>query len=224
MKKTAVMIYRAFCMQEISCLTDWMVGLGKPMIVCAADRNPVKTEEGFTVLPDLCYEELDLDEIDCMILPGIAEFREVLKDRRQLDFLARFKDRSDILIAAISVSPVLLGAAGLLENRAYCGGFYQEVLEDLPFMQKANFRFEPIVEQDHIITAFGGAFREFALLVMQRFDFDLPKNTFGPLEEHWSKDKLTFTMESEAERNYWETALAMLKHECPQFFELSNKA
>ena len=91
-------------------------------------------------------------------------------------------------------------------------------------MQKANFRFEPIVEQDHIITAFGGAFREFALLVMQRFDFDLPKNTFGPLEEHWSKDKLTFTMESEAERNYWETALAMLKHECPQFFELSDKA
>ena len=39
MKKTAVMIYRAFCMQEISCLTDWLVGLGKPMIVCAADHQ-----------------------------------------------------------------------------------------------------------------------------------------------------------------------------------------
>ena len=39
MKKTAVMIYRAFCMQEISCLTDWLVGLGKPMIVCAADHH-----------------------------------------------------------------------------------------------------------------------------------------------------------------------------------------
>lgn len=51
MKKTAVMIYRAFCMQEISCLTDWLAGLGKPMIVCAADHQPVKTEEGFTVLP-----------------------------------------------------------------------------------------------------------------------------------------------------------------------------
>ena len=49
MKKTAVMIYRAFCMQEISCLTDWLAGLGKPMIVCAADHQPVKTEEGFTV-------------------------------------------------------------------------------------------------------------------------------------------------------------------------------
>ena len=60
MKKTAVMIYRAFCMQEISCLTDWLVGLGKPMIVCAADHQPVKTEEGFTVLPEFSYDEVDL--------------------------------------------------------------------------------------------------------------------------------------------------------------------
>ena len=91
MKKTAVMIYRAFCMQEISCLTDWLVGLGKPMIVCAADHQPVKTEEGFTVLPEFSYDEVNLDEIDCLILPGISEFPEVLKDQRQRDFLARFK-------------------------------------------------------------------------------------------------------------------------------------
>ena len=91
MKKKAVMIYRAFCMQEISCLTDWLVGLGKPMIVCAADHQPVKTEEGFTVLPEFSYDEVNLDEIDCLILPGISEFPEVLKDQRQLDFLARFK-------------------------------------------------------------------------------------------------------------------------------------
>ena len=46
-----------------------------------------------------------------------------------------------------------------------------------------------------------------------------PRDVYKRQEEHWSKDKLTFTMESEAERNYWETALAMLKHECPQFFD-----
>ena len=219
MKKTAVMIYRAFCMQEISCLTDWLVGLGKPMIVCAADHQPVETEEGFTVLPEFSYDEVNLDEIDCLILPGISEFPEVLKDQRQLDFLARFKERPDILIASISVSPVLLAAAGLLEGICYCGGFYQEVLDDPPFMEKENFRFEPIVVEGNIMTAFGGAFREFALAVMEKLGFEVPAEPFGPLAENWTRDKLNFAMESEVEKTYWKNALAMLKRECPQFFE-----
>ena len=122
------------------------------MIVCAADHQPVKTEEGFTVLPEFSYDEVDLDEIDCLILPGISEFPEVLKDQRQLDFFrARFKERPDIHIASISVSPVLLAAAGFVEEFVITdGGFYQEVLDDLPFMEKENFRFEPIVVEGNI--------------------------------------------------------------------------
>ena len=41
----------------------------------------------------------------------------------------------------------------------------------------------------------------------------------GPLAENWTRDKLNFTMESEVEKTYWKNALAMLKRECPQFFE-----
>ena len=132
---------------------------------------------------------------------------------------ARGGSRSGHPETSISVSPVLLAAAGLLEGICYCGGFYQEVLDDLPFMEKENFRFEPIVVEGNIMTAFGGAFREFALAVMEKLGFEVPAEPFGPLAENWTRDKLNFTMESEVEKTYWKNALAMLKRECPQFFE-----
>lgn len=219
MKKTAVMIYRKFCMQEISCLTEWLGGSGKPMIVCAADRQPVKTEDGFTVLPDLSFDELNLDDIDCLILPGICEFPEVLSDCRIIDFLKKFTGHPEILIAAISIAPVLLGAAGLLKGRLYCGGFYQEVLDSLPFLKKENFRPVPLIEQDHIITAFGGAYREFAIQVSHRLGLNCPADVFGPLAADWPSESLIFTMESKAEQDYWETALQRLKTECPHLFK-----
>ena len=69
------------------------------------------------------------------------------------------------------------------------------------------------------MTAFGGAFREFALAVMEKLGFEVPAEPFGPLAENWTRDKLNFAMESEVEKTYWKNALAMLKRECPQFFE-----
>ena len=103
------------------------------------------------------------------------------------------------------MSPVLLAAAGLLEGICYCGGFYQEVLDDLPFMEKENFRFEPIVVEGNIMTAFGGAFREFALAVMENWASKCRLNLSARWLKNWTRDKLNFTMESEVEKRIGKT-------------------
>ena len=50
----------------------------------------VKSEDGFTVLPDRPFGSLDREEFDCLILPGMWEPLPVLLDERNIRFLEQF--------------------------------------------------------------------------------------------------------------------------------------
>ena len=78
MKKAAVMLYPLFSLQEISCLTELFLFHGKEIVTYAAERAPVRSEDGFTVLPDRSFQDFCREEIDCLVLPGIWEPLPVL--------------------------------------------------------------------------------------------------------------------------------------------------
>ena len=91
MKKAAVMLYPLFSLQEISCLTELFLFHGKEIVTYAAERAPVRSEDGFTVLPDRSFQDFCREEIDCLVLPGIWEPLPVLLDRRNIAFLEQFR-------------------------------------------------------------------------------------------------------------------------------------
>ena len=93
MKKAAVMLYPLFSLQEISCLTELFLFHGKEIVTYAAERAPVRSEDGFTVLPDRSFQDFCREEIDCLVLPGIWEPLPVLLDRRNIAFLEQFRER-----------------------------------------------------------------------------------------------------------------------------------
>lgn len=192
-----VVLFNQFSMQEISCTTEIIAITGNTMHTCAIRKEHVYTEDGFKVLPDYTFDEVNLSDYDCVILPGVAFMFEELKKKEYASFLSKLKAHPNMLIASISSSPVFLGAAGLLENCKYCGGLYDEIVEDLTFMPKENFVHAPYHKDKNLITAVGYAYREFAFMIADHFHLAFDKKYFGPLEKDFTHMETQWNMDDD---------------------------
>lgn len=212
MKKAAVMLYPMFSMQEISCTTELFKFCGKEIVTFSAGGEPVRSEDGFNVLPDRPFEAFCREEVDCLLLPGIWEPLPVLLDNRIIRFLEQFRGDDGLLIAAISAGPLLLGKAGLLEGRRFTHGVFEEFLDAFPVMPRENAVRTYLVEDGNLITAYGGAFREFAAAVARRLGIDCRDQIFSPMEgKDYAEEDFIFHLPPEIlpeARAFWDKCLA----------------
>lgn len=181
MKKTAVLLYPLFSLQEIGALTELFKFYEREIVTFSAGREPVKSEDGFTILPDRDLTEFRREEFASLVLPGIWEPLPVLLDDRIIRFLEQFREDDGLLIAAISAGPLLLGRAGLLEGKRFTHGVFEEFLDAFPVMPRENTVRTYLVEDGNLITAYGGAFREFAAAVARKLGIDCPAQIFAPM-------------------------------------------
>ena len=181
MKKTAVLLYPLFSLQEIGALTELFKFYQREIVTFSAGREPVKSEDGFTILPDRELTEFRREEFDSLVLPGIWEPLPVLLDDRIIRFLEQFRGDGELLLAAISAGPLLLGRAGLLEGKRFTHGVFEEFLDAFPVMPRENTVRTYLVEDGNLITAYGGAFREFAAAVARKLGIDCPAQIFAPM-------------------------------------------
>ena len=211
MKKTAVLLYPLFSLQEIGTLTELLRFYDRETVTFSAGREPVKSEDGFTILPDRDLTEFDRGEFDSLVLPGIWEPLPVLLDNRIIRFLEQFRGDGDILIAAISAGPLLLGKAGLLEGRRFTHGVFEEFLDAFPVMPRENAVRTYLVEDGNLITAYGGAFREFAVAVAHRLGIDCRDQIFDPMAgKEYTEEDFIFHLPPEMlpeARTYWDKCL-----------------
>lgn len=182
MLKAAVMLYPLFSMQEISCTTELFKFYDKEIVTFSARGEAVKSEDGFTILPDGSFEDFRLEDFDCLILPGCWDPLPVMLDERNIWFLEQFKGAADLVIAAISSAPLLLGKAGLLEGKRFTSGVFEEFLDAFPVMPREGIVRTFLVEDGNLITAHGGAFREFATAVAHKVGIDCSDNIFSGME------------------------------------------
>ncbi len=211
MKKTAVLLYPLFSLQEIGTLTELLRFYDRETVTFSAGREPVKSEDGFTILPDRDLTEFDRGEFDSLVLPGIWEPLPVMLDERIIRFLEQFRGDGDILIAAISAGPLLLGKAGLLEGRRFTHGVFEEFLDAFPVMPRENAVRTYLVEDGNLITAYGGAFREFAVAVAHRLGIDCRDQIFDPMAgKEYTEEDFIFHLPPEMlpeARTYWDKYL-----------------
>ena len=192
MKKAAIMIFPQFCMQEISCLTEIFKWYDKEITVFASSLSPVNSEDGFTILPHKTFSDFNRDEYDCIITPGIWDFRVALNDDKNIEFLKQFSDDKEIVIASISSSPILLGKAGILKNHKFCCGLFEEDIDKYSFIPRENIVRKLVCQDKNLITAIGFAFREFAVVVARKVGIDCDENIFAPVIREYSEEELTF--------------------------------
>lgn len=211
MKKTAILLYPLFSLQEIGTFTELLRFYDREIVTFSAGREPVKSEDGFTILPDRDLTEFRREEFDCLVLPGIWEPLPVMLDDRVIRFLEQFRGDGEILIAAISAGPLLLGKAGLLEGRRFTHGVFEEFLDAFPVMPRENAVRTYLVEDGNLVTAYGGAFREFAVAVAHRLGIDCRDQIFEPMAgKDYKEEDFVFHLPPEIQaeaRAFWDKCL-----------------
>ena len=188
MKKTAVLIYNQFCNFEIAPALEMLAMVQKLITIFAKSLNPVRSEEGLTVLPEKTIDELKLEEYDSLLLPGAMDIREAIEDESILVFIKQF---DGMPIGAISIAPLLLLKAGLLEGKPFMAGVNLENLreegytsEDVKLMTGWDDCIKGIVPEGYIIsgnivTSVSFEFVRWTLAFGRLLGIDLPPKTFG---------------------------------------------
>lgn len=187
-KKVALMVYPYFSMQEIANLCGlFRWNYGSETVVFSSTLEPVNSEEGLLIQPSKTFDDFELEEYDCLILPGCSDMRQPLNDSKIKDFLGKFQDNHDFVIGAICAGPAFLSQAGLLKNKKFTNSLFVEMNEMLEFIDEENIRYEPLVEDDNIITAVGFAFNEFAIAVARKIGYECPDKIYSGIPEKWDE-------------------------------------
>lgn len=217
-KKSAVMIYPHFSLQEITCLTSCLtIWYEREITVFASSKDIMKSEEGFQVVADKTFDEFIPDDYDCLILPGIINPLPALFDRKNIEFLSSLAGK-DIIIASISSSPLLLAKAGLLEHCRFTCGLFDEMIQYFDFVPEQNVSHTPVCRDKNIITAIGFAFREFAVEVLRAVGIDCDDTILQSVTREYSEEELTFKMGGEQFKEFMDEYHKHLKEtgEVPQ--------
>lgn len=192
MSRFAVILYPNFSLQEITCLTSALsVWFEEKIDFIASENKEYCSEEGLRVVPTKTMADTNISDYDCVILPGTINPLPALYDDRLIDFL-KSGINTNVVFAAISSSPLLLAKAGVLKGKKFTAGFFMQMAEVYPFIEKENFTHEGVVCDENVITGIGMFFREFAEAVLQRFEYDIGNNFMRDKPEDYTLEELTF--------------------------------
>ena len=192
MSRFAVILYPNFSLQEVTCLTSALtVWFDEKIDFIASENKEYCSEEGLRVVPTKTMADTNITEYDCVILPGTINPLPALYDDRLIDFL-KSGINTNVVFAAISSSPLLLAKAGVLKGKKFTAGFFMQMAEVYPFVEKENFTHEGVVCDGNVITGIGMFFREFAEAVLQRFEYDIGNNFMRDKPEDYTEEELTF--------------------------------
>jgi protein deglycase len=191
-KKVAVIIYPEFSSYEISILLAILKIFEKKIVVFSAEKNTINSEEGLHFAPDKTFNEFNVQEYDCLVLPGMWSFPKVLNDDRYISFLSDFKYNNDIIIASISSSPILLAKSGLLDGKQFCAGLFEDDFNKYNFLNKELLLRQPIVIDGNIITAVGLAYREFGITVARKLNLECNENWFSGIKKTINENDYIF--------------------------------
>ena len=201
---SALTVYPNFSLQEITCLTSALsVWFEEKIDFIASENKEYCSEEGLRVVPTKTMDDTNITDYDCVILPGTINPLPALYDDRLIDFL-KSGINTNVVFAAISSSPLLLAKAGVLKGKKFTAGFFMQMAEVYPFIEKENFTHEGVVCDGNVITGIGMFFREFAEAVLQRFEYDIGNNFMRDKPDDYTAEELTFYWSEEDYREFLE--------------------
>lgn len=155
---------------------------------------------------------LKITDYDCVILPGTINPLPALFDEKLIAFL-RSGANTEVVFAAISSSPLFLSKAGVLEGKKFTSGYFMQMADILPFVEKENFIHKGIVVDGNAITGIGMFFREFAETVLKRFGYNVGKNFLRSAPAEYTQEDLTFYWSKEEYQEFMEELKGYLHQE-----------
>lgn len=198
-KQIALIVYPEFSFQEIANLCGlFRWHFDSKTVVFSSSKEPVRSEEGFMILPEKTFDEFSKEEYDCLVLSGCSDLREGLADEKLKAFLSSLQNEKDLVIGAICSGPIFLAQAGLLKGKKFTSSLFVEMYERMRFIEQENAVYAPIVEDGNIITATGDAFDLFAITIARKIGYDCPDKIYGGMGKiDWTEKDYQFYLSPE---------------------------
>lgn len=188
MKKTAVLLYDSFCHFEISVALEILALKNKEIVVFAKSKEAILSEERLKIVPEKTIFDLDINEYDSLLLPGAVDIESAIKDPEIIEFIKKFSNK---VIGAISIAPVLLLKAGVLNGKPFMAGVNKEELleegfleSDLTLMKDWDECIENPIEEgylhsENILTSVSYNFVRFGLQFAKMLGIEISPKSFG---------------------------------------------
>lgn len=128
-------------------------------------KQSAKSVEGIKIEVDKLIEDVNVHEVDALIIPGGYSY-DVLGNEK-LQQLLQAASAEGIIMGAICHGPVLFAEAGILEGKNYTSNVGEDEVEYYNLFKGNNLKVDLVVH-DHIITATGNAYVEFAFAVIEK--------------------------------------------------------
>lgn len=147
--------------EALSCID--ILRRGKVDVKISSEYEYVESNKGVFVKRDCPYEDVDLNNLEMIIIPGGLPGADNLRNNKKVVELLNFAFDNNKYIGAICAAPYILGQLGILKDKkATCyPGFEKELKGAIVLNEK-------VVKDDKIITAVGmGASLEFGLKLLE---------------------------------------------------------
>lgn len=154
---------------EAVSVIDILRRAGVEVVVAGLDNNPVRCSRGTRIIPDTGLEDIESPDADMpiyemVVLPGGMPGAQHLRNDERVIRLLQQMEKHNKYIAAICAAPMVLHAAGLLENKSATS--FPGVLDKLPGSHR--YTTNPVVVDGRIITSRGpGTAMDFALTLVE---------------------------------------------------------
>lgn len=113
---TYILIYDSFVQFEVMLAAYFMKTKGK-VYTLGLQNNAVNSCEGFSINPAVLVEDVDLNNIDVLIIPG-GEAEQIMKQEALLDLIRSLNSQGKVL-GGICGGVSVLKTAGVLEDKNY---------------------------------------------------------------------------------------------------------
>lgn len=151
-EKIAILIYPSFTALDAIGPQHMLAGMtGASVKFIAATAEPVKTDSGYFITPQLTFDQCP-EQLDLLLIPGgTTGTIQAMEDKTVLDFVAQAASRSK-LIGSVCTGSLILGAAGLLKGKR-ATSHWQTL--DLLKIAGATPVAERVVRDQNVITGAG---------------------------------------------------------------------
>jgi 4-methyl-5(b-hydroxyethyl)-thiazole monophosphate biosynthesis len=160
MKRVLLLLANGFEAYEASVFTDVLgwneyEGDGTTQLVTCGMHKQLKSTWGFTVIPELQVNAVDVADFDALAIPGGFEAAGFYQDAYHEDFLAIIRqfDAAGKDIAAICVGALPLGKSGVLNRREGTTYHLNTVRQSQLASYGVTIVNQPVVIDGNIITS-----------------------------------------------------------------------
>lgn len=170
--KVLAIIYPGCILFEIMVALE-MISDSFPIVTVSINKDPIKMNNGLTVIPDITFNEIDLNEYKYILIPG-GDVKSIIENKEIDAVLRSAVDNPKIFIGGICNGALVMAKTGILDGKKCTHtchescGCPQEIIDmAAPYFKNTIYANEDIVVVDRMVTARPGRFVEFATTLFQ---------------------------------------------------------